>query len=359
MGITQSHTDVDAFADRVFRQSLDAMETFAIYVGERLGLYRALADAGALSASAFATATGMHERYAREWLEQQAVAGVLAVTAASGVPRQFSLPAAHATVLLDQHSLAYTAPLARMVVAMASQMPELLVAYRSGGGVGWSEFGADARDAQGDVNRPWFELALAPALASVPTVHALLSRADARIADIGCGHGWSSIALARAYPDAVVEGFDVDAIALAAARSHASDLASVVFTAADAASLAERPANEFDVAFIFEALHDMPHPIALLRALHHAVKPGGMVVIMDEAVADAFAPNGDEIERVMYGYSLFMCLPDGMSTPVSAQTGTVMRRPVLEGYARAAGFAGAEVLPIEGFGAFRFYALSA
>jgi hypothetical protein len=108
---------------------------------------------------------------------------------------------------------------------------------------------------------------------------------------------------------------------------------------------------------IFEALHDMPDPVGVLASIKRAVRPDGVVVVMDEAVAETFSPPGDEVERVMYGYSLLVCLPDSMSTPDSIATGTVMRRSALERYAQDAGFSSVSVLPIEGFAAFRFYLL--
>ncbi|BDV32135.1 class I SAM-dependent methyltransferase [Microbacterium terricola] len=345
---------VAAFADDIFSRFLGGMESLSIYVGDRLGLYRALVDAPA-TVAALAERTGLDERYAREWLEQQAVAGILTVDSTAGDPR-FVLPAAHAEVLADPGSLAFSAPLARMLVAAATRMPELLSAYRAGGGVGWAAYGADARDAQGDINRPWFESALAGALASVPAVHQVLSRPGARIADVGCGHGWSTIALARAYPDATVAGFDVDEPSIAAARTHAAEagVGSASFQLRRGEQLDADGAGRYDAAFVFEALHDLPDPVAVLTALHRAVRPDGVVVIMDEAVADAFAPDGDDVERVMYTYSLLICLPDSLSTEGSVGTGTVMRTETLERYAREAGFTGVTVLPIEGFAAFRF-----
>ncbi|WP_439591002.1 class I SAM-dependent methyltransferase [Microbacterium sp.] len=340
--------DESDFADAVFARVLGGFEILSIYVGDRLGLYRLLADEPR-TADALARDAGIHPRYALEWLEQQAVAGILTVDDGA-----FALPAGHASVLVDSSSIVYSAPLARMVAAAAMRLPDLLDAYRTGGGVGWSEFGDDARDAQGDVNRPWFESRLGAALASVPRIHDVLSRPGARIADIGCGHGWSTIALARAYPSARVDGFDVDPPAIEAAEEHAKGMDAVAF----AVSPGEQISGSYDAAFVFEALHDMPDPVAVLSAMRRAVRPDGLVVIMDEAVADAFAPDGDEVERVMYGYSLFLCLPDSMSTPGSVGTGTVMRPTTLERYAREAGFAGIEVLPIEDFAAFRFYALA-
>ncbi|MET0673056.1 MAG: methyltransferase domain-containing protein [Microbacterium pygmaeum] len=353
-------SEVDDFAARIFQQVLDGMEALAVYVGDRLGLYRLLASGDALSIDEFARRTGMHPRYAREWLEQQAVSGILtAQDDGDGV--RFRLPGAHAEVLADERSLAYTSPAARMLVAAASRLPELLEAYRGGGGVSWEQFGADARDAQGDMNRPWFERALGEALAGVPAVHEVLSRPGARLADVGCGHGWSTIALARAYPEAEVLGVDVDAPSLEAARLHAVGMPAVSFRLAAGEDLADlagtRQNGRLDAAFIFEALHDMPDPVGVLRAIHDAVKDDGVVVVMDEAVADRFAPDGDEIDRIMYAYSLFICLPDSMSTPDSVATGTVMRPATLDAYARAAGFSGIEVLPIDGFAAFRFYRL--
>ncbi len=346
---------VDAFAGEVFERLLGGMETLSIYVGDRLGLYRALLDSP-LTVDELASRAGIHERYAREWLEHQAVAGLVDVDV-EGEARRFRLPAAHARVLADPASLAYAAPLARMLAAAASRLPELLTAYRTGGGVGWAEFGDDARDAQGDQNRPWFESALADALASVPDVHAVLSRPTARIADVGCGHGWSTVALARAYPSARVDGFDLDGPSVAAARNHAAGLGRVAFEVLPGERIADDRVGAYDAAFVFEALHDMPDPVGVLAAMHRAIRPDGVVVIMDEAVGAEFTAPGDAIERVMYGYSVFICLPDSMSTPGSVATGTVMRPATLERYARDAGFRATGVLPIEGFSAFRFYRL--
>ncbi|MET0734197.1 MAG: class I SAM-dependent methyltransferase [Microbacterium sp.] len=348
----------DRFAGELFTKFVGAMEILSVYVGDRLGLYRALAG-GPATADELAAATGMNPRYAREWLEQQAVAGILGAEDGDRPPasRRFTLPAAHAEVLTNRTSLAYSAPMPRMLAAAASRLPELLEGYRSGGGVGWAAFGEDARDGQGDINRPWFESRLAGALASVPAIEELLSRPGARIADVGSGHGWSTIALARAYPAAEVDGFDVDGPSVVAAREHATGVPNVSFTLLGGEQLAEGRDGSYAAAFVFEALHDMPDPVSVLAALRRAVHPDGVVVVMDEAVADAFAPDGDEVERVMYGYSLFICLPDSMSAADSVATGTVMRRSTLEGYAREAGFSGVSVLPIDDFAAFRFYAL--
>jgi SAM-dependent methyltransferase len=351
--------EVEALGGRIFEAALGAVDIFSIYLGDRLGWYRSLTTDGPCTAAELAGRTGTHERYTREWLEQQAVTGLLSVQD-DGDPadRRYSISSAAAEVFTDQTSLGYLAPFARMVASAAVQLPSLLEAYRTGGGVGWEQYGPDARESQADMNRPWYEHQLAGALAGVPAVHDALGRPGARLADVGCGGGWSSIALARAYPEATIDGIDVDAASVDMARKNAAGAGvadRVTFTHADAAGLADAT---YDAVFAFECVHDMPRPVEVLAAVERALAPEGFVVVMDEAVAEKFAAPGDDLERIMYGFSLLLCLPDGMSSPPSAGTGTVMRPDTLRGYGQQAGLSAFEILPIEGFGFWRFYRLA-
>lgn len=350
----------DELGERIFGALLGTIDVLSVFLGDRLGWYRSLVSDGAATPLQLADRTATHPRYAREWLEQQAVTGFLALDHPDDDPdaRVYSIPSATAEVMTDEASLSYLAPFARMFAAVGPQLPGLLEAYRTGGGVSWDRLGTEARESQADGNRPWYQLRLADALAGVPRVHHSLSAPGAVVADVGCGAGWSSIALAKAYPGATVEGFDIDApsVAMATANAEAHGVADRVrFTAGDAAGM---PSGRFAAAFAFECVHDMPHPVEVLAAARASLAPGGFMVVMDEAVAHEFAPHGDELERVMYGFSLLVCLPDGMSAPGSRGTGTVMRPATLRGYAEEAGFTGFEVLPIEGFGFWRFYLLS-
>ncbi len=354
-----SQQTADEVAERLFGSLLGMVEILSIYVGDRLGWYRSLAHDGPASAVELARRTDTQARYAREWLEQQAVAGLLVVES-EGAPdeRRFAIPTSTAEVMTDPTSLAYLAPLGRMFGAVGPMLPQLLRAYRNGGGVSWDELGDDAREAQADGNRPWYEKQLGPALAGVPAVDDALAAPGCRVLDVGCGGGWSSISLARAYPSATVLGVDIDqpSVDLAVANARDAGMSERVrFLCLDAASL---PEGTVDVAFALECVHDMARPVEVLSAVRRTLAPGGSLIVMDEAVADAFAPDGDEVERIMYGFSLFVCLPDGLSSPPSVGTGTVMRPSTLQAYGEAAGFGAFEVLPIEGFGFWRFYRLS-
>lgn len=364
--MTEGTPDTDAargaaaLAARLFEANLATYDVATIYIGDRLGLYAALAAAGPATATELAQRSGTHERYVREWLEQQAVAGILSVDDAAADParRRYALPAGHAEVLLDRDSLSYLAPLARFTIGTLTGLPKLLEAFRSGGGVAYPDYGDDAREGQADANRTLYVNLLGSAwLPAVPDLHArLLANPPARVADVACGTGWSSIALARAYPRVRVDGFDSDAPSIALARRNAAEAGvsdRVTFAVRDASDPAAQGA--YELVTVFEALHDMPRPVEALRAMRGMLAPGGAIVIADERVHDSFrAPSADE--RLFYSWSVLFCLPTGMADPPSAGTGAVMRPDTLRRYAREAGFGAVEVLPIENE-LWRFYRL--
>lgn len=179
----------------------------------------------------------------------------------------------------------------------------------------------------------------------------------ARVADVACGAGRSSIALARACPRVRVDGFDLDEYSVGLAREN---LAGTGLT--DRVSFAVRDAGNstfsgsYDLVTMFEALHDMPRPVEVLRNLRGLLAEGGTVLLADERAADTFAAPGGEVERLLYGWSVLQCLPVGMSEQPSAATGTVMRAETLRRYVAKAGFTEVEVLPIEN-DFWRFYRL--
>ncbi len=351
----------DALVERLFAASLGMGEVLTVYLGDSLGFYRALDRAGELTASGLAAETGVFERYAREWLEQQAAAGILAVddVSAADHERRFSLPAGHIEPLLDPDSPYSIAPLCKSFVAMAGAMPSVVAAFRSGDGVPWERYGVDMAEAQGDFNRPWLVGSLGTEyLPSIPDLHERLSaQPNARVADIACGAGWAAISLARAYPAITVDGFDLDATAVDLARANAERAGvadRVRFEVRDAAD----PALEghYDLAVVVEAIHDLAQPVAVLGAILRMLRPGGTLIVADERVEDSFTAPASEVERIFFTYSVLCCLPSGMDDHTAAGTGTVMRRSTFERYATDAGFANVSVLPIE-HDFLRFYRL--
>ena len=221
----------------------------------------------------------------------------------------------------------------------------------------WRDFGPDMSEAQEYGNRPSYLALMGSWIAQgLPDVHERLIEGG-RVADVGCGGGWSSIAIARAYEGVTVDGFDLDEPAVERARRTADELGlseRVRFHAIDPAEADH--GDGYDLVCAFECIHDMPAPVPVLRAMHAMAGETGAVMVMDENVGEAFAAPGDAVERLMYGFSTLVCLPDGMSHPGSVGTGTIMRPAVFEGYAKEAGFDGAESLPIE-HDFWRFYRL--
>ena len=349
----------DALVGRLFQSILGAMDLYNLYLGDRLGLYRALADGGPATPSQLATRAGIHERYAREWLEQQAVTGLLEVDDSDqdGTERRYALPAGHDEVLLARDSLNYLAYVGRFAACLGQATPKVLDAFRTGRGVSWADYGADAREGQAEQNRPIFLHLLGTEwLPKVPDVHARLE-ADppAQVADIGCRMGWSSIAIAKAYPRAHVDGFDLDEPSVDQARANAAEQGvadRVSFHVRDVAD--PSLAGGYDLVVGFEMLHDLSRPVEALSVIRGLLAEGGAVIIMDEKVAETFTAPGDELERLYYGFSTLCCLPAGMAEQPAAATGTVMRASTMRRYAQEAGFRDVEVLPIE-HDLFRFY----
>lgn len=351
----------DAIAERLFNATIQTLELFGVYLGRTLGLYRALHRSGPLSPRQLAKTADIAERYAQEWLEQQAVAGFLTVDqdlpGSSPEDRVYRLPAEYVGVLVNDDDPSHVAPFAHMIVGIAGALPEVVTAYRTGGGVSYERFGPDFRHGQSGINRPAFLHDLTHHwLPAVPgLISRLQSRPGFRIADVGCGGGWAAIGLAQAFPQADVSGYDLDEASIHDAIRNARDKkASVRFSTRDAGQMAAE--GPFDLVLLLETLHDMSRPREVLSALHQALAEDGSIVIADERVEETFVAPGGEIERMMYGWSISHCLPVSMAEQPSAAIGTAIRPGIVHQLAADAGFASCTTLPIENQ-LFRFYEL--
>jgi len=342
--------------DRLFQDSLGALELYTVYLGERLGLYRSLAEDGPATSVELANRTNTAERYVREWLEHHAASGLLDVDDAKAEPllRKYRLPSEHIRVLADPDDVRYEAYRGVDIVRAARPLPQLVDAFRTGAAppsLPWEPEG------RAEFNRALFLNLLGkewlPAITEVD--RRLRSEPPARVADVACGTGWSSIAIAKAYPRARIDGFDLDEPSVELARANAAEHGvadRVSFQVQDVAdpSLTGR----YDLVVAFEMLHDLSRPIEALRVIRGLLADGGAVIIMDEKVAETFTAPGDDLERFFYGFSTLCCLPAGMAEQPSAATGTVMRPDTMRRYALEAGFRDVEILPIE-HDLFRFY----
>jgi hypothetical protein len=254
----------DDLAARLAGAVLAGLELQAVYLGDRLGLYRTLADSGPLTPPELAAAAGIDPRYAREWLEQQAVAGILDVddVGAEADERRYTLPVGHRAVLIEPESLWLVAPLARFVVGSAQTMPQLLDAYRTGAGVDWADYGPDVVEAQEAINRPQFANLMADWIDGLPDIAERLRQGTGRVADLACGTGWSSISIAKQFPKVEVDGIDIDEGSIARAKVHAAEEGvdgRVAFLFADAATA--QGEGRYDLVTILEARSGSRHRV--------------------------------------------------------------------------------------------------
>jgi 2-polyprenyl-3-methyl-5-hydroxy-6-metoxy-1,4-benzoquinol methylase len=340
---------VEEFSGNLFMACLATMELANVELGIRLGLYETLAGAGPVTAGALASTAGIAERYAQEWLEQQAVAGVLEVddvTKPAG-ERRFTLPNAHAHVLIEDDSEACMKPCAAVVPWLGKAVDIMVEEFRNGTGAAFGLF--DLHDIQAAFTRPVFANHLTQSwLPALPEIQARLTAGDrVRIAEVGCGEGLAALTVARAYPNAEVDGFDLDDASIAVAQREAA-----------AAGLAERarfevrdaadPAivGDYDLVMAIEMLHDVPDPVGILRTMKRLAGDHGTVLVVDERAEETFTVPASEMERFFYSFSTLHCLAVSLQDG-GVGTGTVFRPDTLRGYAAAAGFSTVDVLDVE------------
>ena len=337
---------------RLFRGMLATQETLTAYLGVRLGLYELLHSRGALTVDELAAAAGLARRYAREWLEQQVVCGLLEVDDPDRPwpARAYRLVPGHHRVLTesaDPLSLISTCVLP--VGGIARALPHLLEAYRTGAGVAAAVFGDDWRKGHGGANRAIYTHQLTGWLrVHLPDVHGRLSAEPSRVADVGCGAGWAAIGLASAYPRAHITALDVDADVVELARAHVSEahVATRVDCVVGDVSTMDSETG-YDLVCLFDVAHELARPVEALRACRLACAPGGTVLVLDSQVPDAFGGPGDEIERFQYAASVLHCLPAALDGVGAEGSGTVLRSPTVREYATAAGFRDLQVIDLD------------
>ena len=334
---------VGAFMQRTMGDAAGMMAAALAMLGDRLGLFAALADGGPATSIELAARAQVSERYAREWLYGMHAAGYLTIDPESG---QFVLPAAHAQVLAAEGGPFFLGGAFQLTLGYLRPIDRLIEAFRSGGGVPQSAYGEETWEGMYRLGRTWYEHALVqqwlPAAGVTPRL-----QAGARCADIGCGSGLALIQLAQAFPNSTFVGFDSFDGQIERARDHAAS-----------AGVAERVRFElhdatggipgrYDLITTFDALHDAADPRALMRSVHDALNPDGTYLIMEMNCADDPRENAGPLGTLMYGISLLYCMSTSLAAG-GAGLGTCGCPPAkVRELCHEAGFTSVERLPIE------------
>ena len=339
----------EALVGRLFTATLGTAELFTVYLGQAHGIYRAVDAAGSISAGELSAATGVELRYLLEWLQSQAISGLLRVDGPDVGTAGFSLAPGVREVLLEETNPLHAGGMPAIAVAVGRAFPHLEAAFASGSGVPYAEYGPEAVTAQAALNRPAYVNSLVTEwLPALPDVQARLAQ-GARVADVGTGAGWSAIELSKAYPSARIDGFDNDEESISRARRNAAQHGvsdRVDFEVRDIGEIAADGAR-YDLITFFECLHDVAHPVEVLVSARQALAPGGTVLVMDENASETLEAPGDEVQRFLAAASVLWCTPQGRVEPDSEVIGAIMRPARLRELAGAAGFAHVDVLPIE------------
>jgi SAM-dependent methyltransferase len=299
-----------------------------VIIGDKLGLYKALAEKGPLTSAGLAAATRTDERYVREWLSAQAASGFADYDAESG---KFSLSPEQAAILANEESPVFMAGGFGSLAAIYADEPKLAEAFRTGKGLGWGDRCNCLFCGVERFFRPGYKAHLVaewlPALdGAVPKL-----QSGAQVADVGCGHGASTSMMAEAFPNSRFLGIDFHEGSIDQARKNANGRPNLEFTVASAQ---EFPGDGFDLVTIFDALHDMGDPVGAARNIRQRLKPDGTLMLVEPLAGDSLADNLHPVGRVYYAFSTSVCVPCSLNQPVGAalgaQAGEARIRKVLQ-----------------------------
>ena len=281
-----------------------AISGLMVYLGDELGLYKAMAGAGPLTPEQLATTTGTDERYVREWLGNQAAGGYVTYDATTGA---YELPAEQALALADEDSPVFLPGGFAGIVSAYVDCDTFVEAFRTGNGVGWHEH--DARLFRGTERffRPGYRANLvATWIPALDGVEAKL-RHGARVADVGCGHGASTILMAQAFPKSAFVGFDYHDKSVEAARKRAADAGVGDRVTFEVASAKDFPGTDYDLITYFDCLHDMGDPAGAIAHARTALRDDGTVMLVEPYAGDHTEDNLNPVGRAFYGFSTVIC----------------------------------------------------
>jgi 2-polyprenyl-3-methyl-5-hydroxy-6-metoxy-1,4-benzoquinol methylase len=344
MSITEQAVEIDGdklmqFVFRAVDEVGATLNTALVVMGDRLGLYRALAGAGALSPTELAKRTGTAERYVREWLNAQTAGGYIEYDPDSG---RYTLPPEQAVALTDQSSPAYLPGFFQIALGSVLDSPKIVDAARQGTGFGWHEHGPDVFDGCERFFRPGYNAHLVGEW--LPALNGVVAKLErgAHVADVGCGHGSSTILMARAFPNSTFVGSDYHDGSIETARQRAQKAGVADRVRFEVAPAVAYAGTGYDLVTMFDCLHDMGDPVGAARHVRGTLKPDGTWMIVEPNAGDRVEENINPVGRAYYGFSTLLCTPASLSQSVGLALGAQA------GQARIG-----EVVGAGGFGHFR------
>lgn len=301
-----------------------------VVIGESLGLYKALAEGGALTAAELAERTGTNERYVREWLNSQAAGGYVSYDAAE---KRYFLTEEQAFTLADAGSPAYLPGAFQLATSALIAVPKITERFRTGEGLGWHEHHHGLFEGTEKFFRPGYSANLVsswiPALEGVEEK----LKAGAKVADVGCGLGASTILMAQAYPNSTFMGFDYHDASIQMARQRAEAAGVTDRVRFEVARAKDYPGSDYDLVAFFDCLHDMGDPVGAASHVRNSLKPDGTWLIVEPFANDTFAENHNPVGRIYYSASTLLCTPASLSQEVGralgAQAGESQLREVV------------------------------
>jgi len=320
---------VEGFVHKALGDLGSALTASLVVIGDKLGLYRAMADAGPLTPAELATRTGTVERCVREWLAAQAAAGYVDYDATS---QRYSLPAEHAVALTDEESPACVLGGFQGMTAAMRAEPKVAEAFRSGKGVGWHEHDPQLFEGVERFFRPGYNANLVDTwIPALDGVQAKLTK-GARVADIGCGHGASTIIMAKAFPRSTFVGFDYHRASIDRARERAVEAGVGDRVRFEVASAKGYPGT-YDLVACFDCLHDMGDPVGAAVHVRQSLAPNGTWLLVEPNAADRTEENLNPVGRLFYSVSTLVCtqasLAQEVGTALGAQAGEARLRDVV------------------------------
>jgi len=323
---------LEAFVFRAVDEVGATLNTALVVMGDKLGLYRALTEAGALTPAELAERTGTAERYVREWLNAQAAGGYVEYDPESG---RYTLPPEQALALTDSESPAYLPGFFQIALGSVNDSPRITEAARTGDGFGWHEHVHDVFEGCERFFRPGYNANLLPAW--LPALDGVVEKLErgALVADVGCGHGSSTILMAKAFPNSSFVGSDYHDGSIETARARAQEAGVADRVRFEIAPAAAYPGEGYDLVTMFDCLHDMGDPAGAARHVRETLAPDGTWMIVEPAAGDRVEDNLNPVGRAYYGFSTLLCTPASLSQEVGlalgAQAGEARIRDVVVG----------------------------